>query len=735
MDGDRLLIDVTLRRLTYIRSECGIIRNGEGGVTMADRAYAYMDWRGIEDIVYGEEPHPAALLAPRKVKEGWLYQCFFPGAKKVWLKDLSTGKRRKMACEDEAGYFAVVYEGAKAVPHHFLVDGVEKGDPYAVSSVLTDSFQKRFGAGIEELAYKTLGGHLMADGEEGGVHFALWAPNAARVSVIGEFNSWNGLAHPMEFHEESGIWELFIPLLGAGEQYAFELKLRDGRLLSRPDPFGTSLVTGARPVSVVTDEAYHWNDSAFLKAEKKIADYTVLPLSAYECDPDLWAEREGVRRGAFWREGAEKIAAYLSEEGFSHIELLPLMEYVDENARGYHTAGYFAPTARFGTAADLKYFVDTMHKNDIGVILDWTPAQFSADPAYLAEFDGTCLYEHLDPRQGVHPLWGTKLFNYGRGEVRSFLLSNAVYYLKEFHFDGLRLDGCATMLRQDYCRGEQYVANLYGTGDNLDGIEFLKQFTQTVKRDVPHAILSIEEDVDWPDSTSPVEDGGLGFDFEWNLHFTKHMRRYLELDAEGKKWEHHFLEDSMLYNYFKNSVISLSRGMGAFDAAEYFLSVNGNDEEKRAVLRAMYLFMIVHPGKKLFATGEIADHGFLRDLLALYNEEPALSADDFAEEGFEWIHTFDDRGARAALLRKSGSGEKLLAVFNFSDQNIMRYQTGVPCAGKYQELLNTDDKSYGGSGIINPRARASKPSECDERENSLFIRLAARSGAVFRVEE
>ena len=698
---------------------------------MADKAYAYMDWPAIEELVYGECAHPRSLLSPRHVKEGTLYQCFFPGAEEVFLVEES-GVRHPMVREDDAGYFACVLSGKTAVKHHYSVDGSDAGDPYACPSLLTAEEESRFMAGISLNAGKMLGGRAAEYNGTKGIQFALWAPGAVRASVVGPFCRWDGRACPMEFHEDSGIYELFIPGLEKGTEYKYELRLPDGLVYTRPDPYGKEFRTGEDAVTIVSDASYRWHDRDYLKSRREVAS---APLAACEISLLSWCARKEERSGVSYRTLAEEIGEYISGMGYTHIELTPVMEYPDDASGGYHTSGYFAPTSRYGSPADFKYFVDHMHGLGIGVILDFTPAQFSPDTRWLASFDGTCLYEHLDPRQGIHPIWGTRLFNHGRNEVRSFLLSAAMYWLREYHIDGLRLDGCSTMIRLDYARGSQWVANLFGTSENLEGIDFLKAFSTAIKREYPEVILSLEEDTDWPGTTEAVEEEGLGFDYKWNYHFTRDVIRYLSLAGSGKRKESVLLTRGMLHNYLARLVNSLSRGIGVFDRPRFLSGVEGSPEGKMSVIRAAYVYLFTHPGAKLLAEGEEFSSKLLKDLLALYRSETALFKYDDREDGFEWINTMNEEHSVLAFLRKGDTPEEtLLVLCNFTDESFSQYKAGVPFAGKYKEILNTDDVKYGGTGKINPRAKSAKPVPADERDYSLRMRIAPRSAAIIRFQ-
>ncbi|MDO4619912.1 MAG: 1,4-alpha-glucan branching enzyme, partial [Lachnospiraceae bacterium] len=660
---------------------------------MTDRAYSYMDWAAIEGIVYSEEKHPKEIMAPQKVKEGILYQCFIPGAETVSLKETASGKTYEMVQEDEEGYFACVVPGKAPAAHVFCTDGKEYGDPYAYPSLLDAEELSRFYAGISERAYRLFGAHPTEVDGVSGMLFVLWAPTAMRVSVVGPFCDWDGRRYPMEFHEESGVYELFIPGLETGITYKYELKLTTGLVYTRPDPYASAFVLAEEPASIACETAYRWTDRTYMTARKKKTDTTAAPMAVYECSLASWKARAEHPEEETYRTLADKIADHAVDAGFTHVELLPIMEYADDASNGFHTTGYFAPTSRYGAPADFKYFVDRMHQAGLAVILDWTPAQFSPDTRWLADFDGTCLYEHLDPRQGIHPLWGTKLFNYGRPQVRSFLFSAAMNWIREYHVDGLRLDGCSTMLRLDYARGDRWVANAFGSWENLEGIDFLTRLSRIFKQACPEGLLMMAEDVDWPEVTAPVEEAGLGFDYVWNLHFTQDLLYYLSLSNEGRQLEHNVLTNAMLQNYQERHIVSLSRGIGLFDRQRFLGQISGKDQAQASLLRVAYAYLFMHPGKKLLTDGEEFNLPYLKKLLELYKSEKALWLHDYQEDGFEWINTMDSEHSVLTFLRKGDQpGETLLVVCNFSEEDFPLYQVGVPYAGSYKEILNSDSE-------------------------------------------
>ena len=701
---------------------------------MIDKAYNYMDWPQIENVVYSEVRDIRPLLAPRKVKEGILYQCFLPGFSKVILRETKSGREFPMTLEAEEGWYAVLLPHRHPQAHTFIADGREIGDPYAVEQHLDREMVSRFGAGIGGKAYKWLGSHEKELAGQKGVSFVVWAPNAVRVSVIGPFNNWDGRVCPMQYDEESGIFELFIPGLSAGTVYNYELRYRNGTISVRPDPYARAYQKDEKgaPVSLVYESVHRWHDRVYLENRSGRADTAHLPMCIYECSLHAWSEKTGKTN---YRDLADIISAYAEDMGYTHIELTPVMEYPEDSSNGYQSTGYFAPTCRYGSPDDFKYFVDSFHAAGIGVFMDWTPAQFSADPAWLAGYDGTFLYEHMDPRQGIHPLWGSHIYNYGRAEVRSFLLASASFWTREYHIDGLRLDGCSTMLRLDYARGSAWVANMYGSSENLEGIDFLKTLSSLYKREYPGCVLMMEEDVDWPEVTSSSDEDGLGFDYKWNLHFTRDMLEYFGTSAEGRRERHNELLNGMLNHYFDRFILSYSRGLGLFDRNLFSAKFDGEGKAKTALQKAAYVYLMTHSGKKLLATGEDWIPAFFRDLIHIYRREPALYIHDYEEAGFEWINTMDSEHSILSYMRMGDSKSQLLLVIcNFSNSGFENYRVGVPYEGTYRQILNTEDAAYDGEGVKGSTSVTAERIEWDERPYSICLTIAGRSAVILHID-
>ena len=687
----------------------------------------YLDPVRIERIVNSVECHPGEVLAPRMVREGLLVQAYFPGRDKVEVRLAGNRRLYPMEYQGWEGFFAAVLPVRKLQYPVFVVDGREYGDPYAFAEQVSFEAQSRFGSGICYDLYKYLGAHPMTVDKQVGVHFAVWAPNAVRVSVVGDFNDWDGRRHPMELHEESGIFELFIPMIGEGERYRYELKLADGLTYTRPDPCGHYFLENAT-MSVVRALGYRWHDKDYLEKRRKRRPGTE-ETAVYECSlPDTAFVAPGQERT--YRSIADALIPYVKERGYTHIQVLPVMEY-PENA--YQTTGYYAPTARLGTPQDFKYFVDRAHKAGLGVILTWTPNQFSPDDRFLAAFDGTFLFEHMDPRQGIHPKYGTRLFNYGRPQVRNFLIANAIFWIREYHVDGLHMDGCSTILRLDFGRARgSWVPNMFGGNENLEGIEFLKHMNSVIRRDYPDVFLSLEEDIDYPMTTGPVEEGGLGFHFKWNIHFTENMISFLGGDEGSRQARYDVLTHPMLHNFMDRQMLSLSRGMGFFDPAAFRAKIAGEGPAREALLRTAYTFMVCHPGAKLFAEGEDENAGFAEALLGLLRSEKALWELDFEEAGFSWVNNMDASRGVISYVRRDSAGNEILVVCNFSESAQPYYCLGVGEGSSYTEVLNTDDERFGGSGTRNAGVLNAESGAMDGRNAHLCITLARLSASVLK---
>jgi 1,4-alpha-glucan branching enzyme len=644
--------------------------------------------------------------------------------------------------EEIADYrLQVTYPGG----HTTVVD-----DPYRYGRVISDYDLYLFGEGNHTRIYDKLGAHPMTIGPTAGVHFAVWAPNASRTSVVGDFNGWDGRVHTMRLLGSSGIWEIFVPAAKVGHRYKFELRTREGRILVKADPFGFAFEVPPLSASIVTQPGHEWQDDEWMEQRKAAESWFERPMAIYEVHLGSWARMaEDGNRYMSYRELAARLIPYVKEMGYTHIELLPVMEHPYSASWGYQVTGFFAPTSRFGTPSDFKAFVDACHQSGIGVILDWVPGHFPKDAHALARFDGTSLYEHEDPRQGEHRDWGTLIFNYGRNEVRNFLLANALYWLHEFHADGLRVDAVASMLYLDYSRHHgEWVPNRFGGRENLEAIAFLQQLNMQTHAEAPGSITIAEESTAWPSVSRPAWLGGLGFTYKWNMGWMNDILEYVKTDPVYRKWDHRHVTFSMLYAFTENFILPFSHDEVVHGKRSMLGKVPGDDWQKAATLRALYGFMYAHPGKKLmfmgdeFGQGREWDHDrsldwhllgqplhaglqrFVQDLNRTYVHERALYEVDFDGEGFSWIDCNDSENSVVSLIRRSKGGDEfVVAVLSFTPVPREGYRVGVPEEGTYLELLNSDAGVYGGGNVGNGGSVTADPVPAHGFDRSLSLRL------------
>lgn len=736
---------------------------------MDEKLYDMMDWAGIEGVVYSEEDHPHDLLGPHLTEEGVLIQTFIPTAKEISVVVEGVKKTYPMEMEDEAGFFAVLLPRKKIPSYKLLVtydddSKQELWDPYSFAPQITEKETKKFNAGICYDIYEKLGAHPMTIGGVSGVYFAVWAPNALRVSVVGDFVLWDGRRLPMRRLWDSGIFELFLPGLEEGAIYKYEIKAKGGMTYLKADPYANAAQLRPETASVVANLCdFTWTDETWMSARKAI-DTKKQPMFVYEMHLGSWKKPEDGRYFYNYRELAPMVAEYVKSMGYTHIELLPIMEHPLDASWGYQVTGYYAPTARYGSPRDFMYFMNYMHEQGIGVILDWVPAHFPRDNHGLAAFDGTCLYEHLDPRQGSHPHWGTLIYNYGRPEVKNFLIANALFWVKKYHADGIRMDAVASMLYLDYGKNDgEWVANIYGGNENLEAVEFLKHLNSIFKKQTDGALLIAEESTAWPKITGALDDGGLGFDYKWNMGWMNDTLGYMQLDPIFRSYHHNDLTFSMIYAYSEDFVLSLSHDEVVHGKGSMIGKMPGRRELKFANLRALYGYLMTHPGKKLLFMGqdfaqfhewneekglewellEQEEHRKMQDymkaLLTLYRENPALYQMDYQPEGYEWINCIASNENLLVYMRKTEKeDETLLVVCNFSPLVYENRRIGVPFHGKYKEIFNSDRAEFGGTGVVNPRVKVSKKESCDERENSIVIKVPPMGVSVFactRVKE
>lgn len=595
-------------------------------------------------------------------------------------------------------------------------------------SLLTDDDLYLFNEGTHHRLYEKLGAHRLSSQGEEGTFFAVWAPNAERVSVIGDFNRWGVGTHCLQPRGASGIWEAFIPGVGPGERYKYHIESRHlGYRVDKADPFAFTAEEPPRTASIVADLTYHWGDSAWL-AERRRRNALDAPIAIYEVHLGSWMRvpEEG-HRPLSYREIGPKLAAYAKDLGFSHVEFLPVMEHPFYGSWGYQTTGYFAPTSRYGSPQDFMSLVDCLHQHGIGVILDWVPSHFPSDEHGLGFFDGTHLYEHADPRQGFHPDWKSYIFNYGRNEVRSFLMSSALFWLKVYHVDALRVDAVASMLYLDYSRSEgEWIPNEYGGRENLAAIAFLRRLNEGVYREEPDVQTIAEESTAWPMVSRPTYLGGLGFGLKWDMGWMHDTLKYLSEDPIYRKYHHNELTFRALYQFWENFVLSLSHDEVVHGKGSLLGKMPGDDWQKFANLRLLFGYQYAEPGKKLVFMGsefaqrrewnheesldwhllQYSPHAgvqrWVRDLNRLYRSEPALHELDVNPAGFEWIDCNDSEQSVLSFLRRGRSAvAPVLVICNFTPVPRVGYRLGVPSGGFWQEVLNGDAVEYGGSGMGN----------------------------------
>jgi len=618
--------------------------------------------------------------------------------------------------------------------------------------VLTDFDLHLIGEGTHYKNYEKLGAHVVEVNGVKGVHFAVWAPNAKRVSVIGDFNHWDGKKHPMKLLGDSGIWEIFIPGLDEGELYKFEVKSKyRGYKEQKADPFAFYFEVRPKSAAIVynIENKHQWQDAEWMEIRRK-KNWFESPVAIYEVHLGSWMRvPEDNNRFLTYRELADKLIPYVKELGFTHIELLPISEHPLDASWGYQTIGYFAPTSRHGRPEDLMYFVDKCHQNEIGVIIDWVPAHFPKDAHGLGYFDGTCLYEHEDPRKGEHRDWGTLIFNYGRNEVTNYLISNALFWLEKYHIDGLRVDAVASMLYLDYSREPgDWIPNIYGGNENLEAIDFLKKFNEVVHQYHPGVLTIAEESTAWTGVSRPTYLGGLGFSMKWNMGWMHDTLEYFSKDPIYRKYHTNNLTFSMLYAFTENFILPFSHDEVVHGKRSMLDKMPGDTWQKFANLRALLGYMYGHPGKKLLFMGSefgqwrewnfdesldwhLLQHEphkklqrFLSDLNNLYITEPAMHEVDFEWHGFEWIDFHDSDNSVISFIRRAKNHDDFLVfVFNLTPIPRFGYRVGVPGGGFYREILNSDSEIYWGGNLGNAGGVYADNVPCHARQFSLNLIL------------
>jgi 1,4-alpha-glucan branching enzyme len=727
--------------------------------------------RGLSALLAGTNGDPFAVLGPHVVDEGGgpilIVRTFQPSAAAVDLVRGDTGAVVPMACLHSEGLFQAELSGETIVFPYRLratrADGrvQEIDDPYRFGPVLGELDLHLFAEGRHLRLFDRLGAHPMTiDGAEG-TFFAVWAPNAQRVSVVGDFNRWDGRVHPMRLRVGSGIWELFLPGLGDGQRYKYEIRTRYGaRVFLKTDPFARANEPPPATASITPGpQAYVWRDADWINARPDAVDGLARPMAIYEVHLGSWARHPD---GSFlsYRELAARLVPYVREMGYTHIELLPVLEHPYAASWGYQVTGFFAPTSRFGSPDDFRYFVDECHAHGIGVLLDWVPGHFPKDAHGLARFDGTALYEHQDPRQGEHQDWGTLVFNYGRHEVSNVLTASALFWIEEFHIDGLRVDAVASMLYLDYSRNaSEWVANRFGGRENLEAVEFVRHLNTIVHGRYPGVITIAEESTAWPGVSRPVHLGGLGFTYKWNMGWMHDILLYMQKDPVYRRFEHSHLTFSMLYAYHENFILPFSHDEVVHGKRSMLDKMPGDVWQKSANLRALYTFMYTHPGKKLLFMGNdigqwsewnhdgslpweyvnepphAAIRHFVHDLNALYRAEPSLHERDYDPGGFQWVDCNDADNSIVSFIRRArDERDFVVVVLNFTPVPRQAYLVGVPEAGRYRELLNSDAGVYGGGNVGNSGSVETTAVSAHGHAQSLSLTIPPLAGLILKLE-
>ena len=746
----------------------------------------------VNSIIKNQHHDPFEILGSHKVeKDGkhvWVVRAYLPNASAAWVVLPEERKQEEMQSVHDPNFFECIIDTEELANYQLKVkeEGQERViyDPYAFRSPkLTEFDLHLFNEGNHHRIYEKLGAHFTEINGVKGVYFAVWAPNARNVSVLGDFNSWDGRKHQMRKSSDVGVWELFIPELKVGEHYKYEIKNPAGHIYEKSDPYGFAQEVRPKTASIVTDlDTYKWDDSDWME-KRRHTDQLTQPISVYEVHLGSWlhagtnephklpngetepvvpvSDLKGGARFLTYRELAEKLIPYVKDLGYTHIEVLPVAEHPFDGSWGYQVTGYYAPTSRFGSPEDFMYFVDECHKNDLGVIVDWVPGHFPKDGHGLAFFDGTHLYEHSDPRKGEHKEWGTLVFNYARHEVRNFLTSNALFWFDKYHIDGIRVDAVASMLYLDYLRGPgEWVTNQYGGRENLEAVEFIRSVNHLIFSYFPGSLSIAEESTSWPMVSWPTYTGGLGFNLKWNMGWMHDMLDYFSMDPWFRQFHQNNLTFSMWYHHSENFMLALSHDEVVHGKSNIIGKMPGDSWQKLANVRCLFAFMFTHPGKKtMFMSMEFGQWSewndwtdlrwdlmqfephqqlktFFQNLNKLYRSEPALYTQDFEEPGFEWIDCSDNRHSVVSFIRRDKDSDGfIVAVCNFTPQPHSHYRIGVPESGFYTELFNSDAREYGGSNMGNLGGKWTDSWSTHNQEHSLDLCLPPLGVLVLKLDK
>ena len=720
----------------------------------------------MEAVINGDHSNVFSVLGIHKDKgsKEIFIRAYQPNARSIELLGKDGTSFGIMTKLDNRGFFQINLGTVENVPHKFKIENdfghfYEAEDIYSFPAILGDIDLYLMGEGNHLEMYKKLGAHPMEINGVHGVGFAVWAPNAKRVSVVGNFNNWDGRVNVMRNHLSCGVWDIFIPNIGQWELYKFEIKTHEGHILVKSDPVAFFSEQRPKTASIVYNiDNYEWNDRGWMQ-ERKSHNAFDKPMSIYEVHLGSWR-----RKGHFgneyltYREFADTLVPYVSNMGFTHIEFLPLSEHPFDGSWGYQVIGMFAPTSRFGTPDDFRYMIDKFHQAGIGVLMDWVPAHFPKDGHGLVEFDGTHLYEHADPRKGEHNDWGTKIYNYGRTEVCNFLAASALFWLKEYHIDGLRVDAVASMLYLDYSREDgQWIPNVYGGNENLEAISFLRKMNELAYGQVEGAVTAAEESTAWPMVSRPTSMGGLGFGYKWNMGWMNDTLKYISKDPIHRKYHHGMLTFGLLYAFNENFILPISHDEVVHGKGSMISKMPGDEWQRFANLRAYYGFMFTHPGKKLLFQGcefgqdwewnaneslrwHLLDYPMykgmqncVRDLNLMYKGNSPLYEEDFDYRGFEWLdHSNGDDSVISYIRKGHNPSDYLVIISNFTPVTRENYRIGVNEDCGYQEIFNSDDINYWGGGVKNEGIRRSTDIGCNFKPRSIEFTLPALSTIVIK---
>ena len=710
-------------------------------MTVNNKLYKMMNWPEIEEIIYSDGDDPHRILGAHKVGSSYLIQAFYPDALSVKVYIENSKKSYDMELADEAGFYAAIVPYVDKLKYYYIIkdtEGIEtkKYDPYAFEALMDREDFIKLGSGIHFRIFEKLGAHPMTRNGVAGTEFAVWAPSAARVSVIGDFNDWDGRVCQMHRLDPIGVFEIFIPGAAENDGYQFEIKTRSGLVIKRPDPYAIKSKGENGMISVIGNtRSIKWTDDKWIAGRKKF-NKDEDPLSICEISLEAFAGRHEGK--STMEEITSDVLEYVKNHGFDTIELMPVMKHVPGHF--YHILNFFSLDDTFGEPADFMKFINACHEEGIRVLMDWVPTFFPKSSCGLSDFDGRTLYEYADPRIGIHPKSGDLIFDYGRKEVTNFLISNALFWIETFHLDGIRSSDISRILYLDYDRKPgEWIPNIYGGNENLEVLEFLKQLTSVVHKDNPGALMLTKETACWPHVTDDIDEGGLGFDFKWNNGWTRDFLSYMENDPLFRAGHHDEVTFSLIYSYTERFILAFTHEDLEKGLEGLYYRMPGDSAQKMANLRLAISFMMVHPGRKhlymepdaLTVDQAVFVENMIKDLNNLYYTRPALHVLDGSDEGFEWINVIAAEECMLSFARKTGNDNEMLVVVANMAGVDREYEIGVPADGRYQEIFNSDGISYGGTGLVNEGKKEARRREIDGRNYSISLKMAPVSLAIF----